>query len=120
MSESPVLSRVQLAAVAAGIWPLRNNSGALPNPDTGAPVRFGLGNASAKFNRVCKSSDLIGIEPVVITQAMVGQTIGRFWARECKPVGWTYHGTERETAQKTFIDKINSLGGNAAFTTGAE
>ena len=119
-SESRVQSLVQLEAVKRRIWPLRNNSGALPNPDTGVPVRFGLGNVSKAFNEVMKSSDLIGVEPVVITQDMVGKTIGRFWARECKPEGWTFKGTEREVAQKNFIDKVNSLGGNAAFTNGTD
>jgi hypothetical protein len=118
-SESRVQSLVQLEAVKKRIWPLRNNSGAMQD-ETGRQVRFGLGNVSKKFNEVMKSSDLIGVEPVVITQDMVGKTIGRFWARECKPEGWTYKGTEREIAQKNFIDKVNSLGGNARFTNGTD
>ena len=105
-----------LAATARKIWPLRNNSGAVVIDNR--QVRFGLGNVSKAFNAVMKSSDLVGVEPVLITPDMVGQTIGRFWARECKPEGWKYTGTEREIAQKAFIDKVNSLGGNAAFTTG--
>ena len=115
-SEDRVQSLTFLRAAAKRIWALRNNSGAFIDA-TGRQVRFGLGNVSKKFNEVMKSSDVVGVEPVVITQAMVGQTIGRFWARECKPEGWTYKGTDREKAQKAFIDKVNSLGGNAAFTT---
>lgn len=115
-SESRVQSITSLTATARGIWPLRNNSGALLN-EVGTPVRFGLGNTSKAFNEVMKSSDLIGPEPVLITQAMVGTVIARFWARECKPEDWHYTGTDREKAQKAFIDKVNSLGGNAAFTT---
>lgn len=117
MSESRVLSLVILAAVKLRIWPLRNNSGAVQGDD-GRMIRFGLGNVSKQFNAVMKSSDLCGVEPVLVTQAMVGKTIGRFWARECKAEGWHYTGTPREIAQKAFIDKVNSLGGNAAFTTG--
>lgn len=115
-SESRVQSRAQLIATQRGVWPLRNNSGAFTD-ESGRLVRFGLGNTSKAFNAVMKSSDLVGVEPVLITPDMVGQTIGRFWARECKPEGWTYRGTDREKAQKAFIDKINRLGGNAAFTT---
>lgn len=115
-SESRVQSLTSLTATARGVWPLRNNSGALLD-ETGRQVRFGLGNVSKAFNEVMKSSDLVGVEPVVITPGMVGQVIGRFWARECKPEDWHYTGTDREKAQKAFIDKVNSLGGNAAFTT---
>jgi len=114
-SESRVQSLGVLEAVKRRIWPLRNNSGAMVD-ETGRQVRFGLGNVSKKFNEVMKSSDYVGVEPVVITQDMVGKIIGRFWAREYKPEGWVYTGTEREVAQKNFIDKVNSLGGNAAFS----
>lgn len=106
-----------LRAARSGRWLLRNNSGAFKD-DTGRQVRFGLGNTSKKFNRVMKSLDLVGIEPVVITADMVGQTIGRFYARECKAPDWKYTGTDREVAQKKFIDKVNEMGGNAAFTNG--
>ena len=112
-----VQPRVILRAAERGIWLLRNNSGAATDP-TGRLVRFGLGNTSRQFNQVMKSSDLIGVEPVLITQAMVGTVIGRFYARECKAEGWVYRGSDREIAQRNFIDKVNSLGGNAAFTTG--
>jgi hypothetical protein len=115
-SESHVQSITQLEAVKRGIWPLRNNSGAMQDAE-GRQVRFGLGNVSKKFNEVMKSSDLIGPEPVLITQEMVGTVIARFWARECKPSDWTYTGTDREVAQKAFIDKVNACGGNAKFTT---
>lgn len=113
-SESRIQSLVVLEATRLGVWPLRNNSGAFTDP-TGRLVRYGLGNTSKQLNKVMKSSDLIGIEPVIITPEMVGYTIGRMWARECKAEGWHYTGTPREVAQKNFIDKINSLGGNAAF-----
>ena len=115
-SESRVQSETFLRAAMRRIWALRNNSGAFIDA-TGRQVRFGLGNTSKAFNAVMKSSDVIGVEPVVITQDMVGKVIGRFWARECKPEDWKYTGTDREVAQKAFITKINSLGGNAAFTT---
>lgn len=117
-SESKVQALTALEAARSGNkWLLRNNSGAFED-ESGRQVRFGLGNVSKKFNEHMKSSDLVGIESVVITADMVGQTIGRFYAREAKPEGWKYTGTPREVAQKKFIDKVNSMGGNAAFTNG--
>lgn len=116
-SEKKVQALVQLAAARRGAWMLRNNSGAFED-ESGRQVRFGLGNISKKFNEVMKSSDLVGIEPVVITAAMVGQTIGRFYAVEAKPEGWRYTGTAREVAQLKFIAKVNELGGKAYFTNG--
>ena len=116
-SESNVQSRVKLIAAAMGAWLMRNNSGAFAD-ETGRQVRFGLGNDSPRINKVFKSSDLIGIRPVVITPDMVGRTVGIFYARECKPEGWRYAGTDREKAQKRFIDRVNELGGDAAFTDG--
>jgi hypothetical protein len=118
-SESNVQTREQLKCAKKGIWALRNNSGAFKEK-TGRLVRYGLGNTSKKFNAVCKSSDLIGVEPVLITPDMVGQTIGRFYARECKPEGWVFNPNDaHEVAQRRFISKVNELGGNAAFTDGA-
>jgi hypothetical protein len=117
-SESKVQAIEQLRAARRGAWLLRNNSGAMKD-ETGRQVRFGLGNISKKFNDVCKSPDLCGIEPVVITADMVGQTIGRALLRECKPEGWVYTGTAREVAQKKFLDKARSLGADAYFTNGS-
>lgn len=94
-----------------------NNSGCfLDKRDV--PVRFGLGNISKKANDFMKSSDLIGIRKLTITQEMVGKTIGQFVAREVKKSTWKYKGTAHEIAQKNFIDYINQFGGDAAFTTG--
>lgn len=117
-SEKRVQALVALAAARSGNrWLLRNNSGAFED-DTGRQVRFGLGNVSKKFNEHMKSADLIGIESVVITAEMVGQTIGRFYAVEAKPEDWKYTGTAREEAQLKFIAKVNFMGGKAYFTNG--
>jgi hypothetical protein len=116
-SESRIQSLEQLKAAKRGAWLLRNNSGAFYDA-AGRLVRFGLGNVSKVFNEIMKSSDLVGVEPVLITPEMVGTILGRFVARECKPEGWKYTGTPREIAQLNFINKVNSLGGNAAFTDG--
>lgn len=117
-SEKKVQAEMQLQAARDGNkWLLRNNSGAFED-DTGRQVRFGLGNTSAKFNKAMKSADLVGVESIVITADMVGQTVGRFFAVECKEEGWQFKGTERETAQHKFLAKVNEMGGKGVFFNG--
>jgi hypothetical protein len=115
--EKDVSEVEQLEAARRGAWLLRNNSGAFKDT-RGVLVRYGLGNVSKRFNEVMKSSDLVGLEPVIITEEMVGMTMGRFLAIECKRPNWKYTGDEREVAQKRFIDKVLELGGRAYFSTG--
>lgn len=92
---------------------LRNNSGAMKNP-RGQWFRFGLGNV--KKNNPFKSSDYIGVTPVLITLDMVGKTVPVFTAIELKKPDWKYNEyDEREVLQKRFIDWIKSLGGFAGF-----
>lgn len=117
MSEKDVSELEQLAAARRGAWLLRNNSGAFKD-SRGVQVRYGLGNTSNKFNKVMKSSDLVGIEPIIITEDMVGMTMGRFLALEMKAPGWKYTGDDREIAQKRFLDKVIELGGRGWFSTG--
>lgn len=119
MSESSVQQRIRLAAarLATTLW--RNNSGALEDKD-GRQVRFGLGNDSAKINKVYKSADLIGITPVTITPEHVGMTMGVFTAVECKPEGWKFTATEREYAQLRFLTDVRLHGGKAGFATSVE
>ena len=119
MSESDIQARIRLEASKRGIHLWRNNVGVLRN-EQGGYVRYGLANDSHQLNAVFKSSDLIGIKPILITQEHVGTTIGQFIAREVKTPGWKYTGTAREKAQKAFIDLINERGGDASFTTGDE
>lgn len=104
-SETSTVQRIRLDASAAGVTLWRNNSGVMINPN-GRPVRFGLGNESPAFNRVMKSSDLIGITPA-----------GRFVAIEVKKPGWKWRGTEREVAQANFLNHVNKCGGFGAFAT---
>ena len=66
---------------------------------TGRQIRYGLGNDSSQINKVFKSSDLIGITPHVVVPADVGLRLGVFTSIEVKRGGWSYKGTERETAQ---------------------
>ena len=114
LSEAAVQNNVRLEAsrVGARLW--RNNVGA--NPDNG--MRWGLANDSAAVNKILKSSDLIGIRPVLITSADAGRTIGQFMAREVKESSWRYAGDKREIAQLNFIKLVTSLGGDACFANG--
>lgn len=115
-TEAGVQQRERLLASQTGgrLW--RNNTGVLKN-EAGIPIRFGLCNDSPKVNQQMKSSDLIGIMPILITKAMVGNYVGQFVAREVKAPGWTYKDTDRERAQLKFITLINTLGGDGRFVS---
>lgn len=118
LSEAAVQNNIRMAASRRGDRLFRNNNGAGRLAD-GSYVRWGLANDSEAVNRVCKSSDLIGIKKVEITRAHVGQIIGQFWACEVKHSGWRYSGTEREVAQLKFLSMVTALGGCGQFSTGA-
>jgi len=101
-------------------WRLfRNNVGVLKD-ERGVPVRYGIANDSPAMNKRIKSSDLIGIRPVVIAPDMVGSTIGQFVAREVKKAGWKYKGTEHEKAQLAFGTLVIALGGDFKFWNGSD
>jgi len=120
MLESSVQQRVRLEAARLGLHLWRNNSGACEDM-TGRQIRFGLGNDSAKLNRVFKSSDLIGIAPTVVSQEMVGQTLGVFIALEIKASGWKPKSNDtREQAQRRFIDHVIGCGGIAGIINNAD
>lgn len=116
-SEAAVQQLVRLEASRLGMRLFRNNVGACKD-DTGRVIRYGLSNDSAQMNKAIKSSDLIGIRPVIITPDMMGHTIGQFVAREVKRPGWSYRGTDREVAQQAFGQLVLKLGGDFKFCTG--
>lgn len=118
LSESAIQTNIRLEASRLGVRLWRNNVGVAHDSEAGTYVRYGLANESTQMNKVVKSSDLIGIRPVMITQAHVGTIIGQFVSREVKHGKWRYTGTDREVAQLNWINLINSMGGDAMFTTG--
>ncbi|MCK8785229.1 VRR-NUC domain-containing protein [Roseomonas sp. NAR14] len=83
----------------------RNNAGVAHYPD-GSVVRYGVGNPGG--------SDLIGIQAVTITPAMVGQVIGRFVALEVKANG---RATQE---QRAFIAMVLRFGGVAGVVRSPE
>lgn len=115
--EARVQDEARLLASKMGWRLFRNNVGVLKD-ERGVPVRYGIANDSPAMNKRIKSSDLIGIRPVVITPDMVGSTIGQFVAREVKKAGWKYKGTEHEQAQLAFGTLIIGLGGDFKFWNG--
>lgn len=70
-------------------------------------VKYGLSEGS---------SDLIGLVSVPITQAMVGQVIGRFCALELKKPGASTE-KERREKQEMFRNLVNRMGGYAEVIT---
>lgn len=113
-SETAVQTRVRLEATKLGMRLWRNNVGAVRTKN-GSYFRYGLANDSKKLNQQIKSSDLIGINPIVIKPEHIGFTMGIFIAREVKHGDWQYAGTEEEQAQLRFLELVASFGGDAAF-----
>ena len=117
-SEAAVQANIRLEASRKGCMLWRNNVGASYTED-GLFIRYGLANDSHQMNRVIKSSDLIGIRPVLITADMVGRTIGQFVAREVKADGWKHRKNDtHEQAQLKFLELVASMGGDAQFACG--
>lgn len=114
--ESTVSQEIQIQARFYNCTLMRNNSGALLDNE-GRLIRFGLGNVSKKHSDQIKSSDLLGITKVVITQEMVGSTIGVFTAIEVKKENWDIDKKfdKREKAQNNFLSWILENGGLAGF-----
>ncbi len=116
-NEAAVQMLVRLNASKMG-WRLwRNNVGATMDAN-GNFIRYGLCNESRAMNLKFKSSDLIGLRPVLITQEHVGTTIGQFMAVEVKHGSWRPGGSKREQAQAAFLALVNGLGGYGVFSTG--
>jgi len=113
-SEARVQSMLRCEASKRGARLWRNNSGAGYMQD-GSFIRWGLMNESKQMNARIKSPDLIGVRLLLIEPWMSGCVLGQFVARECKPEGWQYTGTDHEQAQYNAICLLTSLGADAKF-----
>ena len=88
-----------------------------PAPDFTAAAVMPDGSINEKF----KSSDLIGIRPMLVTSEWIGHTVGVFAAIECKESGWKLRpGDARGQAQQRFIDLVRAAGGFAGFARSVE
>jgi len=121
MKESNLQNLIRIKLSQLGILNFRNNTGMgwagkaeriyKKQSVTVFPGDVIVRKARPLHSGLCEgSSDIIGVKPVVITQEMVGQTVGVFVACEVK----TKTGPVR-VKQKTFIDNINKAGGNAGI-----
>jgi hypothetical protein len=117
-NEASVQQRTRIEhcqATTGQIW--RNNTGVFFN-EAGQPVRCGLANESKAENAEIKSSDLIGITPVLILPHMVGYSLGVFTAYEIKAPGWHLTpGDKRGLAQQRFHDIVRAACGFAGFVS---
>jgi len=119
-SEAAGAAQIRLAAGRAGVPVWRNNRGGAYD-NTGRFIRYGLGNESPALNARWKSSDLIGMLPVVVQPSHVGQTLGVFLAVETKKPGWRLTpGDKRAQAQAAFLQSVQGFGGVGGFCCTAE
>lgn len=106
--------RLALAAIPSiECW--RNQVGAAEDRN-GRVIRYGLCNDSKKLNANIKSSDLVGVRPMLITPDMVGQVVGVFYALEVKESDWKFRpNDDHSAAQLRFIQLVQRSGGLAGF-----
>lgn len=119
MSESNIQREIMLALSKAGVTVWRNNTGQAWAGEShritsATTVRLQPGDVVVRNARplhagLCRgSSDLIGLQPVVVAPEHIGMTFGRFVAVEVKT------GTGRVSAdQRNFIDHVAGRGGAA-------
>lgn len=112
--ESFVQQQIQIAAKHLNCTLMRNNNGACVD-NTGRMIRYGLGHTSPK--QEIKSSDLIGITKISVTQEMVGKTLGVFTAIEVKKEDWNENKKldPHEIKQNNFLQWVLDNGGFAGF-----
>jgi hypothetical protein len=110
--------RLHIADQGRNAW--RNNNGACQD-QTGRLIRYGLANDSKDLNERIKSSDLIGITPIIVMPYMVGMRLGVFTAIETKATPWHLTpGDKRGQAQARFHEIVRADGGFAGFAQTVE
>lgn len=113
-TENTVSDSCRLDIQELGGFLLRNNSGV--DRSASRPVRYGLGHDSAEINKILKSSDLIGVVPVVIQPHHVGKTLGVALAVEAKAPAWEFRPRDKHAAaQLNFLNKFNKVGAVGCF-----
>lgn len=114
-SEARVQELIRLKASKNGCIMWRNSVGALKD-DRGALIRYGLCNDSKALNTNVKSSDLIGITPIEISEKHLGHILGVFTAVEVKKPNWKFRENDkRAVAQMKFGEIVMSRGGIFMF-----
>lgn len=119
-NETGAASHIVLSAANNGTILYRNNVGACETTD-GRQIRYGLCNESKQLNDRIKSSDYIGITPVLIGPQHLGTLMGVFTAVETKKPGWHMTPSDkRAIAQAAFHDIVRQAGGYAGFAQSVE
>ena len=119
-SEAAIQQAIRLNIARSGIDLWRQNVGACQD-QSGRLIRYGLLNDSKAINEKFKSSDLIGIRPMLVTSEWVGHVVGVFAAIECKESGWKLRpGDARGQAQHRFHELVRAAGGFAGFATSVD
>lgn len=119
MNQETIIQRKQMLALSeSGLLTFRNETARAWVGKTihKAGNQVTLANAQMiPFGLCIGSSDIIAIAPTVITQEMVGQTVGIFTAIETKTK------TGRPTKEQlNFMDQINKKGGRAGIARSPE
>jgi hypothetical protein len=109
--EDNVKAEIQGALNRGPVRLFRNNVGAWKTP-SGGFLSYGLGSSGSRI--LPGTSDLIGWRSVVITPAMVGQTIAQFVGVEVKDQD------EPSEQQLNFIAQVNAAGGLAGVAHSIE
>jgi len=126
MKEQAIQNMIRVKLSELGIINFRNNTGmgwagkAQKIRATGnilvQPGDVIVRNARPLHAGLCEgSSDIIGVKTVVITEDMIGQTVGIFVAPEVK----TKKG-KASAKQEIFMDNINKAGGIAGVVRSPE
>jgi len=119
-SETATAAYIRLGAGQQGVPLWRNNNGAAYDKSDRL-IRYGLGHESAALSARWKSSDYIGILPVVVQPPHVGRKLGVFLAVETKKPGWHLTpGDKRGQAQANFLRTVRGFGGAAGFASGLQ